>query len=237
MTHKIASRRFGLGLAVVLTFFGLSPASVQAVPIVGYSLQISEGVFGSSGGTLMAAAQALAARDVPLFTLVNTSTEASITQFSVTIGDTNYNFDAVTFTHAPGGPQVTSFSPDSGQGGAKAEVATLNFSSFTPNRTFNFRTDIDPDNGNFLANFRQVFGGSTLAKVTVTFSDRSVLTNVLSQFANGAFGSIHRCESLTSLPPVSQQQTAVVPEPSGLLLALFGASAFGIAVCYRRRHR
>lgn len=226
MTSHIAKRRVpgGLFLSALLTALSLAPSTALATPIVGYSLQISEGVI-SGGNSLIQSAQLLAARDCPLFTLTNTSSDAKITQFSVTIGDTNYHFDAVTFNAQPGGPQVTNFGPDSVQGGAIADVATLNFSNFTPGSSFKFRTDIDPDNGNFLTNFRQVLAGAVPAKITVAFSDGSVLYDELATLANTGFvGSIYRCAYLTQLPPIpsSQQQTGVVPEPSGLLLALLG---------------
>jgi hypothetical protein len=237
MTNFVAKRHLlsGLALATVLTAISLAPRTAVAVPIVGYSLQISEGIVSGGGGPLMQSALVLAARDAPLFTLVNTSSEAQITQFSVTIGDTNYNFDAVTFNAMAGGPQVTSFSPDSGQGGADAEVATLNFANFNPNSAFSFRTDIDPDNGNALANFRNVFGGATLAQITVSFSDGSVLTDVLSSLAGG-MGSVYHCAGLAPLPPAGQQQQATpVPEPAAFTLALLGAAGIAFAFGWRKR--
>ncbi len=231
MTNNFVTTRIfaGFALAALLTTFSLSARTATATPIVGYSLQVSEGVV-PSGGPLLASAQLLAARDTPLFTFVNTSSEASITNFAITIGDLSYNFDAVTFNALATGPQVTSFAPDGGQGGAHANAATLNFANFTPSSAFQFRTDIDPDNGNFLANFRQVFGSSTPAQVTVKFSDGSVLTNIMS-----AVGLSYQCAGQLALPQVSQQQNALVPEPDGLTLAMLGAVALGLLAGWRRR--
>lgn len=244
MTHSIANRRrlSLFGLSAVLIAALATPRPAAAVPIVGYSLQVSEGVTGGGGGSLMASAQLMAARDIPLFTLSNTSTEALITTFSITIGDLNYNFDAVTFNTVPTGPQVTSFSPDAAQGGARSDVATLNFANFVPSQAFAFRTDIDrdSDNGLSLTNFRTVLGGASPAMVTVSFSDGSVLTNYLSALnANGTgpLSSIYRCAALVSSPPISQSATAisqVVPEPDGLTLAALGGVGLLMAIGWRR---
>ena len=229
-------------LALVAVTIGGStlPQTALALPIVGYNLQVSEGVTGGGGGPLMASAQLIAARDVPLFTLSNTSTDALITSFSITIGDLNYNFDAVTFNTLPTGPQVTSFTPDKVQGGARSDVLSLNFSNFAASTAFNFRGDIDrdSDNGLSLTNFRTVLTGPTPSVVTVKFSDGSTLTNTLASTTDGSpLSAIYRCSALVSTPALAQQASAIantVPEPDGFTLACLAATGLLVASGWRR---
>lgn len=229
-------------IALLTVAFGGSALSgkAYALPIVGYSLQVSEGPTGSGGGPLMASALLLAARDVPLFTLANTSTEALITSFSITIGDLNYNFDAVTFNTTATGPQVTSFTPDKAQGGARSDILSLAFSNFKASQSFSFRGDIDrdSDNGLSLTNFRTVMTGATPSVVTVKFSDGSTLTNTLASTTDGsALNSVYRCAALVSVPAIAQQATAisqVVPEPDGFTLACLAATGMLIVTGWRR---
>jgi hypothetical protein len=240
MINNYARRRFVplLVLAGVFTCMSANPDEASAEPIVGYSLQITEGIVTGGSNTLMSSAQLLAARDAPLFTLANTSTSALITMFSITIGDLNYNFDAVTFNPVPVGPQVTSYSPDNKQGGARSDELSLNFANFQAGQAFAFRGDIDPDNGNALANFRTVLSGNNPAFVTVAFSDGSVLQQYLSPLSatSGGLYSIYRCAALVSSPPISQQgMSNAIPEPSALTLAGVGAVGMLLAGVWRRR--
>jgi hypothetical protein len=242
MTNATHDRSTIIRIAFLAAAIGGSavPQTALALPIVGYSLQVSEGITGGGGGPLMASAQLIAARDMPLFTLTNTSTDALITQFSITIGDLAYNFDAVTFNQLPTGPQVTSFTPDKVQGGAKSDVLSLSFTNFAASQAFAFRGDIDrdSDNGLALTNFRTVLTGATPSVVTVKFSDGSTLTNTLASTTDGnPLSSVYRCAALVSTPALVQQATAIsqtVPEPDGFTLACLAATGLLLATGWRR---
>lgn len=239
MRDIVSLRRFFAPTRMLLgaCLAAVVPGIATAEPIVGYSLQITEGVIPAGGNSLMASAQIMAARDNPLFTLQNTSTDALITMFAITIGNYSYNFDAVTFNNVPGGPQVTSFTPDSVQGGQRSDELTLNFANFNAGQAFAFRADIDPDQGDFLTNFRTVLGGATPALVTVAFSDGSVLQQYLAPLtaANGLY-SVYRCAALVASPPISQQGSAqAIPEPGAMTLAGMGGLGLLLAAAWRRR--
>ncbi|MBL9125356.1 MAG: hypothetical protein JNG90_17090 [Planctomycetaceae bacterium] len=229
-------------LAACAGLGGAMPRAALAVPVVGYSLQILEGTTGGGGGPLMASAQLMAAQDTPLFMLSNTSTEALITSFSITIGNLSYNFDAVTFNPNQGNTKVTSVTPDQAQGGARSDLLTLTFSNFAASTAFSFRADIDrdSDNGLSLTNFRTVLTGATPATVTVAFSDGSSLTNTLASTGSGdPLYSIYRCAALVSIPSVAQQGMAPaqpIPEPSSLALAGLAATGLALAGGWRRWH-
>jgi len=105
---------------VVLLLFGVAaPASAATI-----------GFSGSMGGAALM--------------FENTSTSATITRVHITIGDTSFNFDDI---NLPTGNAPTVLSPDTVNGGARADFTEVTFTSFDPGDDQNFPWDIDPDSG------------------------------------------------------------------------------------------
>jgi hypothetical protein len=216
---------------------------------VGYTLAISEGLVAPPQGfsLFQLSQQLMVANDCPLIALTNTSTTASITSFEMTIGDTSYNFDALMFVAPNPGVMVTSFTPDTVQGGITSDLLSLNFSGFTPNQQFGVRTDIDrdADNGMSFTNFRTALIGAAdpanRAHVTVSFSNGSVLTEILSPLdASGnvvVLTSSFRCGPTVAMGSLQTGETMAVPEPNALLLLATAGAAAGIFMGCRRRRR
>ena len=251
---KTATRRLLAAIArpiLPLLAVALAPWAGPAARAesVGYTLAISEGLVAPPQGMSLfqLSQQLMVANDCPLIVLTNTSTNASITSFEMTIGDTSYNFDALMFVVPNPSVMVTSFSPDTIQGGVRGDLLSLQFSGFTPSQQFGVRADVDrdADNGLSFTNFRTALIAAAdpvnRAHVTVTFSDGNVLTDILSPFdATGnvvVLTSSFRCGPQVAMGSLQSGETmTVVPEPSTLLLAAVGA-AVGVVVIRRQRRR
>jgi hypothetical protein len=125
----------------------------------------------------------LAARDMPFFQLLNTSTEASamLVNFKLTLinPQNNNNFDALTSFITSPGITYSVVSPGDGQGGLRSDVIELNFTGFSPGKFVQFRADIDCDTGN----------------INMFCDYRTVLTNMVGPYGNSS-----------GLPPRSQSQ-------------------------------
>ncbi len=233
----------------LLTVFAtlVASTSIARSESVGYSLAISEGLVAPPQGMSLfqISQQLMVANDCPLVVLTNTSDSALITKFELTIGDTSYNFDAVMFVIPNPNVQVTSFTPDMIQGGVRGDELTVDFNGFSPGDQFGVRTDVDrdADNGLSFTNFRAALVGAAdpanRAHVKVTFSDGTVLTDILSPFDGSGnttvLTSSFRCGPQVSMGSLEKTNSTVVPEPSALLLAALGASASISVACRRRR--
>lgn len=157
--------------------------------------------------------------NVPTVKLTNTSTLEQITEFTLTIGNTGYNFDALyQVVHNVGG--YTLLSPDSNSGGgARSNVDHVTFTGFDPNEYFQFGTDIDIDNSDTGEDYRTVMfnnGSNPNAVLTVKFSNGETLTQTLpdAPASNTTF-------LLTQVSPVPEPTTVFLLSLSLLGIAFF----------------
>ena len=96
--------------------------------------------------------------NTPVVSVINTSTSGEImTDFELTIGDTDYNFDGVENIMPPSGGQVTLISPDDDtSGGVRSDSIVLAITNFDPGEVITFQTDVDRDNSNSTEDFRSI---------------------------------------------------------------------------------
>lgn len=190
----------------------VSGVAAQAAGVVGYQFDI----FGND-------------TNVPNMTLQNNSAIETITGLSMTIGATNYNFDAVYFlAPSPGGTIGVVQGDGNASGGTRVDQFVVSFTSLDPSETAAWRVDVDIDNANTVENFRTVFfhnGASPNSVLSVTFSDGTVLSQTLADQGSATDDRFTYTQS---------QSPAAVPLPAGLPLAATGLAALGLI---RRRRR
>ena len=184
---------------------------------IGYSLGINDPVFNSAFGN----------ENVPDFTLENISTlsSAQITDFTLTIGDTSFNYELVKSQSAfndPGADLLFDLkSPDESIRGISSDVIEYNFTGFDPGDIFQFEADVDPDVGVSGQDYRQMLFPT--AVLTVGFSNGETLSEILNP------GDPNQ-----SSYKFTQTGAVPVPEPSSVgALALLGLGA--VATRLRRR--
>ncbi|MHB1035785.1 MAG: PEP-CTERM sorting domain-containing protein [Pirellulales bacterium] len=147
----------------------ISTAEAAKIGKIGFSLRLSadKGVILAPDGDWAAAMasttksyqESLLQGKMPYLELTNFAETASITNLSITVGDTTKNFDMVfpQVTAAPGiGYTVNSL--DRAHDGVRSDVLDMGFTGFGPGKSFLFRVDIDDDNpaGNPYLDFRSV---------------------------------------------------------------------------------
>jgi len=247
--------------------------SAHATPMseVSYSLGISENLNvlknpNDMHAQMMAAwttpSQLAMERNRPFLMLTNTSTtdnggdgNASLTSFSMTIGDTTQNFDWGRIISTSPGVTATLATPDKLDNHAHSQVLTYNFTGLTPGKQVIFQIDIDPNmaTANPFTDYRQVLfklnGGANPAgnsATSVAFHDGSLPPGT-QDLALGPtlwenpvdpkptvfgmqFVSHYMADHVTSF---STGTITTVPEPSTLVLAGFAAVA-GLAISRRR---
>jgi hypothetical protein len=173
--------------------------------------------------------------DNPRFRLTNTSDFADITAFTLTLGDTTYNFDA-----APGATTTlievgtpnggfTLLDPPDGNGGLRTDQARWSLTGVNAGDAFQFRAELDPDAGDAVVDFRTALAG---AVATVTFSDELSsyqLTGTLSDFSG------QKTSYVFSQSGPAEAPQELVSSPSALLLLGSGLMGVGIAGWIRRR--
>ena len=167
-------RKTLVALVLVVPVFGLAAGVAQAGS-VGYQFRIAGN------------------KNVPTFRLTNKSTSAEITSFTLTIGDTKFNFDF----HRPYpsllkiNPEIggTFDAPDLVQDKVRVNKMQVNYTDFQPGEFHRFKLDIDPDSKNKRIDYRSVLfdlGGNSSAdnaKVTVNFSNGKTLSGYLPDYA------------------------------------------------------
>ncbi|MEL6766687.1 MAG: hypothetical protein AAFP17_05865 [Pseudomonadota bacterium] len=216
MPYRIrAAKAAGLIITVAGTALAAAPA---AAVTAGYELTINDPIFNSANGN----------ENVPDFQLTNTSDLGSgltITDFSLTIGDTDFLYDFVrnegTLVDTVTTLVATLNSPDFNNDETGSGILTYSFGGFDPNDVFQFEVDVDPVVlGDVVQDFRQILFPD--AVLTVTFSDNRVLSQMLSPADITQVG-------------FTFSQSAVIPLPGGLAL-LLSAGAVS-ALLLRRRPR
>jgi len=201
-------RQVLIGCTMLVVVLGVGVGQVDAA-IVGYSWEISHGNI-----------------NIPLVELTNISDEARITEFWMSIGRTDRNYDGVTSGSESGDLVWVLQRPDYNRsGGDRSNWVGYQFSGFDPGETFQFTVDIDLDHSDTDEDYRIVLfnnGGWLNSELQTTFSETSVLSGSLPDYSS---------------PPYIFSQTALaIPEPSTvalLITAAFGLFAYG----WRRRKK
>jgi hypothetical protein len=121
------------------------------------------------------------ARNMPYVQLINTSEMASteITKFTMTIGDTDHNFDWAQVVATSPGVDVTIDLIDTVENGLRGDVLELGLANFVKDAFVRFRVDLDPDAGDAfpLGDFRTILfdangnDSEDNSRIEVTFDD------------------------------------------------------------------
>lgn len=193
-------------------FFALLGTAAQA-QTVGYTLVLSE--------------HPQFAFNAPFFNLTNDSTSATITNLTMTLGDTNFNFDfAAESAYTVGSGTFNLITPDAGDGGIRDSKIVMDFGDFAPTEAFRFSGDIDrTGSGDTVEDARLIlFNNGDIANSTfaVTFSTGQELNLT---FPDGA----------TNALTYTFQQSAPVPAPQSL--AVLGVGFSGVCLSLIRKRR
>ncbi|MEO1530687.1 MAG: hypothetical protein AAFU72_00785 [Pseudomonadota bacterium] len=215
MPHRIIAAN-AAGLLIATAAMALSAAPASAVT-ASYELSINDPIFNSANGN----------ENVPDFQLTNTSDLGSgltITDFSLTIGDTDFIYDFVrnegTLVDTVTTLVATLGNPDFNNDEIGTGILTYSFGGFDPNDVFQFEVDVDPVVlGDVVQDFRQILFPT--AVLTVTFNDNITLSQILAPVDITQVG-------------FTFSQSVVIPLPGGLAL-LLGAGAVSALVLRRRR--
>jgi len=206
-------------LFVSALLFGMLASTPAMAATYGFRLSINDPVFNSANGN----------NNVPDFELENISDPGSgrqITDFTLTIGDTSFNFDFVRieaiFRDPLGDLNSTLNTVGRTNDHVGEDVLDYDFTGFDPGDIFRFEVDVDPDSGSPSQDFRNVLFQGGIA--SVTFSDGIIASEALSPANSGA--------SSFGFTPTG---TAPVPLPGGIALYLGIGAAFGIAGAVARR--
>lgn len=93
--------------------------------------------------------------NTPTFQLLNTG-DVNIGAFDMTIGNFTFNFDFVKNV-VSGGISYTRITPDTVNSGVRSDHQQFEFTDFTPELTFQWDTNLDPDNTDLVVDYRQIF--------------------------------------------------------------------------------
>ncbi|MBM7068746.1 hypothetical protein [Actibacterium sp. 188UL27-1] len=189
----------------------------------GYQMSINDPIFNSTNGNA----------NVPDFQLENISDLGSgigITDFSLTIGNTGFNYDFVriqsVFTDPMGDLKATLNTVGTVNDGVGDDLLDYDFTGFDAGDAFRFEVDVDPDSGSPTQDFRQVLFPTAL--LSVTFSNGSTLSQNLAPANTGVTG--YRFAQTETIP-------APVPLPGSLALYLSAGLVGGGLMLRRRKMR
>ncbi|MEM8981107.1 MAG: hypothetical protein AAGD04_16645 [Pseudomonadota bacterium] len=201
------------GIAVALSATFATPAAASTL---GFKLSINDPVFNSTSGNF----------NVPDFQLENTSDSGQqITNFSLSIGDTSYNFDFVriqTVFNDPGADlNYTLETVGLTNNGIGDDELRYSFTGFDAGDIFRFEVDVDPDSGAPSQDFRDILFPT--AELRVTYDTGHILSQTLT----------------TPNPNATNYQlgqTLAVPLPGGLAL-LGGAGGLSLVLSRSSRRK
>lgn len=169
--------------------------------------------------------------NVPDMVLTNTSASALINGVSLTIGDTDMNFDQVYtgINTAPVGGGFSIVTGDTAQGGARTDLVALSFTGFGAGLFSEFGVDVDRDTVDTVEDYRDIFfnnGGQDNAELTVSFSTGHTLSLIMGD-------GVRQRDYHFSLS--DRVAISTVPLPAGLPLLVGALGLVGFAG--RRRAR
>lgn len=189
-------------------------------------------------------------RDAPFFELQNQSETAAITELSVALTTTGFNFDWAMFVEASPGVTLTPVSVDQVNSGLRSTILTLAFTGLTPGKFVRFHADLDSSTSMALVDYRKVLfqvngsGMSDNALATVTFDDPLLGTTTLSKqlpdFVNNmptVFGLAFRPSyGMDHVMTYTDGDVGVQPIPEPSTVALL-ACGLGLVAVYGWRRR
>jgi hypothetical protein len=155
MAQLTTPRRFNLTLALAALL--ASFAAQARAEAISYSLSFCENLDvlkDPTNATLAANASKLTQhtlmmqRTNPYLELRNTSEQAMLTQFTLSIGDLTKNFDWAKAVETSDGVSFTVESVDGVMGGTKSDLLTISFSGFEPGDFVRFRFGVSADDPN-----------------------------------------------------------------------------------------
>jgi hypothetical protein len=139
------------------------------------------------------------ARTSPYFELRNTSEQALITQFTLSIGDLTKNFDWAKAIETSPGVSVSVETVDGVMGGTHSDLLTISFGGFAPGDFVRFRMGVSADNPNasMIQDYRTILfdlnGGSDTtgnADVTVDFESGGETAQLVHHLPNFSMGGL-----------------------------------------------
>ena len=219
-------------------------ARADTVSTAPYALSISESqaVLANPGNDLEAAMAALTTghelaieRSEPYFLLTNTSapsSDGSIVQFQMSIGDTadHFRFVELITSASAAGVQLVSSSLGSGN-----QELTLDFSGLASGESVEFRVGVAPNSttGDPLADYGHVFfnngsGGTQNSVTTVTFSNP-----VLDTGGNSAASTSGSNPAMTTTLSATFSDQAAIAAASSLTSSCSAIAATRESVCRR----
>jgi len=127
-------------------------------------------------------------KNAPIIRLINTSTDAEITGFTMNIGKTQYNFDYFWLKSSPT-MSYNMLTPDTENGGVRFDDLHATFTDFGANKWFRIKTDVDTDSQDSKENWHKIlydFSGPKNihdnAEFHVTFSTGHELEGYLKDY-------------------------------------------------------
>ena len=215
------AKLFAATIAAGVGAFGWGQSADASV--IGYTLDINNPVFNTANRV----------NNVPDFRLTNTSDTASITTFSLTIGDNDFHYDFVrsqsAFNDTGAVLSFTLNNPDFTNDHVGDGLIDYVFSGFDPGDAFQFEADVDPHVGNVVQDYRQILFPNAL--VTVSFSDGNSLSQSLApadiDLAGYRFGQTF---DATQAP----RPQVDLPEPGTLALFSLGLTGLGLGARRKR---
>ncbi len=171
-------------------------------------------------------------RTYPYLELRNTSETASITQFSMSIGDLSKNYDWATMIEASPGVTFSLITPDNLAGGARSDTLLIDLSGLDPGEFVRFRVGLSDDNpaASAIQDFRQILfdlngnDASNNAVVTVDFESslgQKSLEQQLPNFTTGGMNTAmdmsfpHQYHMDMIMPFTITDQGTIPDEPGG----------------------
>lgn len=159
------------------------------------------------------------------FEISNDSSTASITSFSMTIGDISYNYDGVVILDDAGIVYTLTSPLDTTAGGFRTDEFSFSYSGFTATASFLFRVDVDPDSINSYVDFRNILfnnGSAPNGSASVTFSNGQTLTAEFSENPALVDGYIYRLSATASaleidIKPNVGEANPINPSSRGLI--------------------
>ncbi len=174
--------------------------------------------------------------DATAVLLWNKSSIAEITDLSMTIGDTTFNFDRAGLESIPTdtGTALTYAldSPDAANGIVRDDTLTYSFGGFDPGDQFGFRFEIDPDSFDAIVDYRTVLfnnGAAPNSVISVSFME-GIDTETLDVTMTDYDDPTYKANVFSGRGHIGQ-----VPEPASM--ALFGLGLVGLGLMTRRRSR